>query len=108
MVNVIEGKATKAAVLLGISIDTGGVEKLQRVQEELGIFLGSVLDSKVVNNKGESEGSCAVFEKVRGDGDRCITVRSKEFDEAIIGEATSLGQLIHKRDHCGRVWQDRI
>ena len=33
--------------------------------------------------------------ETRSDGGRRITVRSQEFDETIVGEATSLRQTVH-------------
>ena len=81
--------------MLGIPIDAGGVQKLERVQEVLGIGFVDILDPKVVHNEGESEGAGAMGPNARRDGYRGIAVRPEELDETIIGEAPGLGQAVY-------------
>jgi hypothetical protein len=70
----------ETAALFGLPIDVGLAEEPQCFQEVGGFGLVDALCAEVVDNEGESEGSCAVCPETRRDGHRGMTARCKEFD----------------------------
>ena len=78
-IDVVENEG-ETTVLFGGPINGSFLEGSQGGQEVVGIGLVGVRCAEVVDNEGESEGSCAVFPETRSDRDRGIAVRRQEVD----------------------------
>jgi len=66
------------------------IERRESVNEVLGMFLPNILDSKVVDDEAEGDGTGGMSEEAGSVFGGTVTVSGKVFDEAVVGEDAGL------------------
>ena len=88
----INGEAT-VAVTGPIFADD--IKFFKCVHEMVGIGFVSEHDAEIVDDEAEDEVGGIMFPQARSNGDRGIAMWRKEFGEAVISNAASLGKAVH-------------
>ena len=86
------GKSTEEGTGL---VDEDGVQFLEGLDEVVGILLADILDPKVVNNEGESDGIGGVIPDRRSSGNRGESKMGKMSFETVVGDAAGLFKAGH-------------
>ena len=76
-------------------VDGDFIEVLEGLDEVVGVLFANVLDTKVVNNEGESDGLGGVLPERRSSGNRGKSKVVEVIFEPVIGNAASLFESGH-------------
>ena len=71
------------------------VQGLEGRNEVFGMFAANVLNSKVVDDKAEGDGTGGMTEEARHVGSGTVTKGGKMFDEVVVGQDASLREAVH-------------
>ena len=76
-------------------VDGDGVEFLEGLDDSFGVLLANILDPKVVDDEGESDGLVGVLPERRGYRNRGEDKMGKVIFEPVVGYAAGLFQARH-------------
>jgi hypothetical protein len=85
----------EAAVEETSPVGGAGVEVLEGLDEMIGMLFANVLDSKVVDDEAENDGTCRVFPETWGSWCWIVAILDEMLGEALVGDDASLFEAVH-------------